>query len=60
MYSIRNEDASKYYKNYITVDQFDLLINALEKQIDNSTNWQYNIECEQLRERLVHARYGIG
>jgi len=32
----------------------------LEKQIDNSTNWQYNIECEQLRERLVHARYGIG
>lgn len=60
MYSIRNEDASKYYKNHITVDQFDLLIDMLEKHIANSTNWQYNVKCEQLRERLIHAKYGIG
>lgn len=59
MYSIRNEIASKYYKNYITDEEFDLLIEVLEKYIDNSSDWQYNIKCEQLRESLVHAKYGI-
>lgn len=59
MYSIRNETASKYYKNHITDEQFDFLIEVLEKHIDNSSDWKYNIKCEQVRESLVHAKYGI-